>query len=80
MSRADKRLESMRGNPRDWSIADLENVARHFGVSIRKPGGSHVVFTHPNTPTALSVPAKRPIKPYYVKQFVQLIDEVSAVP
>lgn len=47
MTRADKTLEAMRANPRDWRIGSLEAVAAAFGVNARKRGGSHVVFEHP---------------------------------
>lgn len=67
----------MRDNPRDWRIEDLEAVAGRFGVKARKSGGSHVVFTHPASYTALCVPARRPIKPVYVRKFVELVDEIS---
>ena len=76
MARGDKTLEAMRGNPRDWRIASLESVAAAFGVNIRKSGGSHVVFEHPDVAEALSVPARRPIKPIYVQRFVRFIDSV----
>lgn len=77
MTQADKVLDRMRANPRDWRIEDLESVARANAVSIRKPGGSHVVFEHPLVIEALSVPAHRPIKPVYVKAFVRLIDAAN---
>jgi acyl-coenzyme A synthetase/AMP-(fatty) acid ligase len=35
-----------------------------------------VVFEHPSVVEAVSVPARRPIKPVYVRRFVQLIDAV----
>ena len=75
-SRAGKTLEAMRANPRDWKIADLEAVASAFGVSRRKPGGSHVYFSHPAVAEGISVPAHRPIKPVYVRAFVRLVDSV----
>jgi hypothetical protein len=78
MPRADKTLDEMRAYPRDWRIANLETVARAFGVNVRKPGGSHAVFEHPAVAEAVSVPARRPIKPVYVRRFVQLIDAVRA--
>ena len=76
MARADKTLADMRANPRDWRITRLEAVAAAFGVNVRKPGGSHVVFEHPAVAEALSVPARRPIKPIYVRRFVRLIETV----
>jgi hypothetical protein len=59
----------MRVNPRDWRIEQLEAVARSFGVNVRKSGGSYVVFEHPESVTAVSVPARRPIKPVYIRAF-----------
>lgn len=66
----------MRVNPRDWKIEDLERIAKHFGIMIRKPvsGSSHVTFSHPRWFRILTVPAHRPVKPVYVKEFVSLID------
>jgi len=78
MPRADRTLDRMRSNPRDWRIASLETVAAAHGVNIRKPGGSHVVFEHPAVAEAVSVPARRPIKPVYVRRFVAFIEAERA--
>lgn len=69
----------MRATPKDWRITDLETVAAAFGVNVRKSGGSHVVFWRPGVVEALSVPARRPIKPVYVRRFVSLIDTARAL-
>jgi hypothetical protein len=76
MARAAKTLEALRANPRDRRIETLETIAAAFGVNCRKSGGSHVIFEHPAIVEALSVPARRPIKPIYVMRFVRLIDAV----
>jgi hypothetical protein len=78
MPRADKTLVEMRANPRDWRIGSLEAVAAAHGVNVRKSGGSHVIFEHPGVAEALSVPARRPIKPVYVRRFVAFIEAVQA--
>ena len=64
----------MKANPRDWRIESLKSVAKAHDITYRLPGGSHVIFRHPNG-AMLSVPAKRPIKPVYVTKFVRLIEE-----
>ena len=74
MTNAKKFLEKMRNNPRDWRIEQLETVAKYYGTNIRKSGGSHVVFDHPNWIELLCVPAHRPIKPVYIKKFLALIE------
>jgi predicted RNA binding protein YcfA (HicA-like mRNA interferase family) len=64
----------MKANPRDWRIEALQSVADAFGLVWRQPGGSHVIFRHPRG-AMLSVPARRPIKPVYVRKFVRLVEE-----
>lgn len=64
----------MRRNPRDWRIEDLQALARHAGWEWRQPGTSHVTFRTPRG-AQLTVPAHKPIKPIYIKQFLLLWDE-----
>jgi hypothetical protein len=75
---AGKLLERMRTNPRDWRIDDLKAVARKYSIEFRQHGTSHVVFRHPRS-GMLTVPSARPIKPVYIRQFVQLIDRGESV-
>ncbi len=74
MGKADKILPKMRNNPRDWRIESLKTVARAYGIEWRQRGTSHVVFVHTDGRT-LSVPAHRPIKPIYIKKFVEFVTE-----
>ncbi len=75
MSTSYKLLQKMRNNPRDWRIEQLEVIARHYGITVRKTGGgSHVIFNHRNWVELLSVPSRRPIKAVYIKKFISLID------
>ncbi len=74
MTRSAKTLVQMKINPLDWRIESLKSVAEAHGLVHRQPGGSHVIFRHPNG-AMLSVPARRPIKPIYIKKFVRLIEE-----
>jgi len=75
-----KLLEKMRRNPRaDWKIRDFETLAAQHGFRVRKSGGSHVVFLHDDLQEALTVPARRPIKPVYVQRFVKLVDKLGEV-
>ncbi len=74
MTRWAKTLEQMKANPLDWRIESLKTVADGLGFQWREPSGSHTVFRHPNG-AKLSVPAKWPIKPIYIKKFVKLVEE-----
>lgn len=79
MSKADKILNRMRNNPRDWRIEDLERVAGWLGMQMHRPSGgsSHVIFSHPSTGQVASVPDARPIKPLYVRNFLALVDLIE---
>lgn len=74
MTVAEKTLEKIRRNPRDWRIEALEAIAKRYGINVRKSGGSHVVFHHPAWIELLCIPARRPIKPIYIKKLINLIE------
>lgn len=76
MSKAEKLLARMRNNPLDWRIEQLKVVAEAYGLQWRQPGTSHVTFRHPGS-DKLTVPADKPIKAVYIKQFVKLIDQLA---
>jgi hypothetical protein len=77
LSRADKRLNDMRRNPRDWRVEDIASVCTAFGVDFSPPGsGSHWKVKHPAMPEILTIPSRRPIKPVYIRALVAFIDRV----
>jgi hypothetical protein len=76
VSNAAKILAGMRRNPRDWRVEDLKVLANSLGIDHDQGGTSHVVFRHPQA-GRLSVPAKRPIKPLYVRLFLELVDKLG---
>lgn len=78
---AGKALHKMRQNQMGWRIEELQAVAEQNFVEWRRPrrGGSHVIFSAPGVREIVSVPAKRPVKPVYIKQFLALIDAVGGI-
>ncbi|WP_420645775.1 hypothetical protein [Candidatus Leptofilum sp.] len=74
MGKAEKILSKMQNNPRDWRIDSLKTVARANEIEWRQRGTSHVVFIRSDGQT-LPVPARRPIKPIYIKKFVEFVLE-----
>ena len=51
----------------------MNTATKQHGIDWRHDGGSHCVFVRSDGKT-LPVPAHRPIKPVYVKKFVELVD------
>jgi hypothetical protein len=74
-------LQKMRKNRIGWRIEELMAVAEENSVEWRRPGrgGSHVIFSAPGVREIVSIPAKRPIKPVYIKQFLALIDAAGGI-
>jgi hypothetical protein len=77
MTTADKILDRMRNNPRDWRIDDLLTAAERHGIEVRNSGGSHYVFSAAGVDESLCIPAHRPVKPVYVKRFITMIDSIK---
>ena len=73
MNTAAKLLITMRNNLLDWQLAQLQTVARQHGIGWRHDGTSHCVFVRTDGKT-LPVPARRPIKPIYIKKFLELVE------
>jgi hypothetical protein len=79
MNKRAKLLQRMRENPAgDWRIDDLKSVAKHYGISVAHHGTSHVQFRFPGT-DVVTIPARRPIRPGYIRVFVDYIDTVSGI-
>jgi hypothetical protein len=76
MPNAAKILAKMRQTPLDWRIAHVETVARAFGFTMRKGTTSHVTLSHPALEEILTIPARKPVKPYYIRKLVALLDQV----
>jgi hypothetical protein len=67
VSKADKILQQMQ-NPVGWRIDSLK-IARAHNIEWRPT--SHVVFVRADGRTL--VPAHRPIKPIYIKKYVDFV-------
>lgn len=74
MTKTDKTLAKMRANPRDWRIDELKTIAQSRSIGWRQQGTSHVVFIRGDGRT-LPVPAHRPIKPVYIRQFLDFLED-----
>ncbi len=76
MSKVDKLAESMRRNPAgDWTIGDVQKICAGLQWICLPPsgGGSHWKIAVPGSETILTIPAKRPIKPVYIRKLMELV-------
>ena len=71
-----KMLERMRTNPADWKIENVETLCRQVGLECMpaRGGGSHFKAWSAHLNGILTIPAKRPIKPVYIKRLISLAD------
>ena len=77
MARGEKLLERMRANPRDRRIEDVAAVCAAFGIACTSPRKkSHYKVKHDGQAAMLTVPAHKPVKPWYIEALVELIDRV----
>jgi predicted RNA binding protein YcfA (HicA-like mRNA interferase family) len=67
----------MRSNPRDLRIEDVCTVCAAFGLACTpRREGSHYKVKHKSQAAMLTVPAHKPIKPWYIDALVDLVDRV----
>jgi hypothetical protein len=72
-------LDRMRRNPAgDWTISDIERLCRFYSITCSPPsgGGSHYKISHDDVADILTIPARRPIKPKYVRLLVKFVSLV----
>jgi len=70
-------LSAMKANPKaDWSPNDVRRVAQKYELQFRQRGTSHAVLTNA-AGHHLTIPMHKPIKPFYIRRLVRLIEEGS---
>jgi hypothetical protein len=82
MSNASDLLERMRRNPAgDWRIQDVEACAANAACCFALGRGtSHCHAKHPTAREILTIPARRPIKPVYIRKLVRYIEAHGDIP
>ena len=74
-----KTIDRMRANPKaDWTIDDIEKACREVGlVCIRPSRGSHWKIGEVTGGRRYTIPARRPIKPQYIAEFLKFLNEIG---
>ncbi|RME59219.1 type II toxin-antitoxin system HicA family toxin [Candidatus Parcubacteria bacterium] len=77
MSKREKDIEKLRRNPKNVRYAELESILLRSGFEKIPGKGSHTKFVLGDR--ILVVPFKKPfLKPLYVKQALQALDDIFA--
>ena len=78
MSKRAKRLQRLRNNPKNVTFDDLRIVLEDYGFVLERSSGSHHSFKVKVAGEfrLLVVPYSRPVRPIYVKDAIELIDEI----
>jgi hypothetical protein len=78
MNRALKLLAAMKCSPhKDWTAEDVIDVCRNHGIRcLTPPRGAHFVLSHHLVDGLLTVPARRPLKPFHTMLLVELVEAV----
>ncbi len=76
MAKKQSLLERMRQNPqKGWTMRDIETLCNQVGLTLKPPSsGSHHKVLSDILHGALTVPYKRPVKPFYIRQLIGLAD------
>ena len=75
MSKADKRIQKLRQNPKNVRFEEVDKLLRSLGFEKRQRG-SHATYILKGR-GRITVPFKKPfILPIYVKEILNLLDEI----
>ena len=75
MSRKEKRLKRLLGQPKNLRFAELERILLQVGYVRDRTRGSHAVYVKDGYPT-LTIPVISPVKSYLVKQVLAAIEDL----
>lgn len=79
MSKQDKLIQKLRQNSKNVSFKEIDTLLCGLGFEKRQRGTSHATYTIPGKHT-LTIPFRKPfILPVYVKQILQLLDELDGL-
>ena len=74
MSKAGKLLQKMKSNPKaDWTPGNIKTLCKAYNLAMRQRGTSHGVLTN-SKGEHLTIPMHKPIKAFYIKRLVELIE------
>jgi predicted RNA binding protein YcfA (HicA-like mRNA interferase family) len=76
MTKADKKNQKIRRNPKSVKFQDLVSFLEDYGFSLDRVSGSHHVFVHPDIDSPINIQKKKDgtAKAYQVKQAIKIID------
>ena len=69
-----KKLDRIREKPKaGWTISDIQTACDQVGISCSPPTrGDHYKVSSPHMAAIVTIPAKRPIKTVYIREFLKL--------
>jgi hypothetical protein len=80
MAKRGKCLQRIRQNPKSVSFETLDAVLKDYGTIIKPKGGSHYRFEYvlAGKKKRYTIPFARPVKQHYVKDLLDIIDQIEA--
>lgn len=81
LGKREKLLESMKNNPKDVPFEQIDALLMYYGCTRRQAskGSSHYFYTHPAVPYPVNIPRHKPVKAIYIKQALEMIDQIREV-
>ncbi len=63
-------------NQKNVNFLELDYILRTFGYEKRNPSGgsSHYTYFKSGNPSIMTVPEKKPVKEFYVKKVIELLE------
>ena len=78
MSKQDKKIQAMRNNPKNIRFATIHDLLISKGFIESAPGGGSSHYTYHKGKYRITVPKSNPVNTIYIKQVLNIIDQLEA--
>lgn len=76
VSKKEKKIRKIVQNPKNVTFEILDSILLEFGYEQRSPkgGSSHYTYSKEGEEHIITVPKKKPVKEFYVKRVISLLN------
>ena len=77
MSKKDKRLQTIRNNPKNVKFETIQGILLNYGFTETTPKGGSSHYTYHRGIYRITISKSKPINQIYIKQAIKIIDKLE---
>ena len=77
LSKKDKRLQTIRSNPKNVKFETIQSILLSYGFIETTPNGGSSHYTYHKGIYRITIPKDKPVNQIYIKQSIKIIDKLE---